>query len=181
MDKSFKIDSKEDIAYLFLSVIVLFLFLSFTSLDGHLRAMFRENVGYFTAPENGLVFTKEQIKNMNWGSSTSLGVNSVGEERLYCFSVVDNKVKNLRFADILKDSDQTSVSGACYDKYGKIDGFVHTHPDNIRKLSKEDKKFEGTIKYTCVQYDEIVANMDGKLFGLDCYNKDLEEEEVLIT
>jgi len=65
VDKSFVPDTKEDLFYISLSLVVLFLFVTQTTLDGQVRALFREKVGYFSSPEANLTFTEEQVDNLN--------------------------------------------------------------------------------------------------------------------
>lgn len=168
-DKPFVPDHPEDWLYLGLAVVAILFFSVFTTLDGQVRAVFRENFGYFSSPAADLTFTEEQINNMNWGSQTSLGFRPLGDERLYCFSVEDKRVSNLRFADRIGESDLASISGTCYDVFGEIDGFVHSQPEGSNELSEEDKDLESDVSFTCIQHDEIVESPTGKVSGLNCW------------
>lgn len=183
VDKPFTVDSKEDVLYLSLGIIAILAFTFYGSLDAQLRAVYREKTGYFSTPEAELTFTEEQINNINWGSQTSLGVDPVGDERLYCLVVDEGVVSNVRPVDDIRESQYGSISGACYDIYGSVDGFVHTQPEGISSLSEEDKDLEGDIDYTCIQFDEIVKSPTGVVSGLNCWmpeNGDFRPIEVEI-
>lgn len=171
VDKPFVPDHPEDWIYIGLALSIAVIgFSYFTTLDGQARALYRENIGYFSSPEANLTFNEEQVDRLNWGSQSSVGFEAVGDERLYCLVVNDGIVSNVRFADTIEESDRVSISGACYDQFGDVDGFIHTQPDGSDELSDEDKNLESATQYSCIQYDEIVESPTGKVSGLKCWD-----------
>lgn len=184
MDKQFVPDTKEDWFYLIFGTIIIILIVSSTTtFDAQLRSLFSSQTFSVAASEEKIIFDQEDIDFMNQASVTSLGGTAVADERLYCMVIDGNRVTNLRLSDQIYDSSLTSVSGACFDVLGTIDGFTHTQPGFSGALSDEDKRIESDIDYTCIQYDEIVTTVTGNIYGINCWkieNDQFNEIEVVI-
>lgn len=148
-------------------------FVFFSGLDSQLEYMVSTPGDYFsfTGNENksGVYFNQDDIELMNEVSSRSLGSDAVADERLYCGETTNQVVNDFRFADSIKGSSLTSVSGSCIKP---VDIWVHSQPDGSSTLSEEDMDLESTgSSYTCIQYSEItVSPFTGKLNGLNCWD-----------
>lgn len=141
----------------------------YTELDAHVRFLADDKLDYLEETEKDLVFPEDSVDRMNWASENSLGLGAVADERLFCFDVVDSQVRNLKLVDDIEKSKTTSVSGRCFEQATDIAGFAHTHPDFSKELSEEDKEVPPGIRYTCIQYGEIVASPSGSVYGLNCW------------
>jgi len=188
--------SLQDLIHLFIGIVLLagvvgFALASNPHVDAQYRFVLREGLDAFGDNESAdLTFTGKQSEMINSVSSTSYGPDPVGDERLFCMKVDDGVVTELRFADNISESTQTSISGSCTNLYSsnEFDGFLHTQPSYSDELSDEDKDLESSIDYTCIAFDSIVK-VGGEVGGLKCWevtdSKDsgygFEEIEVGIT
>lgn len=167
-------DHPEDIVYLAIPTLAVIGLLAgmiyYTELDAHVRFAVDEQLGYMAETEKDLVFAEDSVDRMNWAASNSLGVGAIADERLFCFDVVDGHVRNLKLVDDINESKITSVSGRCFERATDIAGFAHTHPDFNKELSDEDKDVPPGIRYTCIQYAEIVESPSGSVYGLNCWD-----------
>jgi len=177
----------EDWIYLvFSGVVVLFavgfVLVSNPQADAQYRFVLREGLDAFGDNESAdLAFAQEDISIVNQISANSVGHDSVGDERLFCFREKDGVVTELRFADNISESSEDAVSGSCTTTYSAegFDGWMHTHPGYSDELSEEDEDLESpeSTQFTCIVFDEVVE-INGEVGGLKCWKvTDSEDSE----
>lgn len=167
-------DPVENTFFIGIALVLGLLLIAFnTHVDAQAKFLVSDTSAYFTSSTDNesLSFQGEMIDNMNWVSQTSLGSDAVGDERLFCGSVNNGEVTELRFADTIKESSSTSISGGCYSLYGEnFNIFVHTQPGGSSMLSEEDKSLETDIDYTCIAFEEMaVSPVTQRVNGLNCW------------
>lgn len=160
------------------SVVLGSAMIMFTTMDGHVRFAASNPGAYFGFSSSDgnaseLVFDRDAQRLMNDVSRFSVGqVQDVAaDERLFCFGVVDGRVRAFRLADNIMESEEDKISGGCRERLNiAVDGFVHSQPGHSSELSKEDKSLESpSIDYTCIQFAEIVVSPSGAVGGLRCW------------
>ncbi|MDY6778586.1 MAG: hypothetical protein SVU32_08015 [Candidatus Nanohaloarchaea archaeon] len=189
-DRLWSIDSKEDVIFLLVPLLLLTALIygvvSYTTLDGHIRFLTQDAAGYFASVNTssaGIVFTENQVQHLNWANRNSLGLGAVADERLYCLTVVNSVVSRVKPVDDIRTSQVDQVSGRCIQHFGTVDGFLHTHPDHVCRLSQEDRDMPRSTDVTCVQCGEVVVSPTGAVSGLRCWQEldgELAEIEVAV-
>ncbi|NUB91107.1 hypothetical protein HT576_08745 [Haloterrigena sp. SYSU A121-1] len=171
---------------LLIGVVLLF---SFTDAGMYVRFALSQPTGSLSLAETAgnetdadLYWKMEQVELMNEVSSESLGVRPRSSERLYCFTIIDNRVSDFRLADTIVESDMHSVSGKCSNGVslrGRQYGILHTHPYYNSELSDEDRSIESSqISVTCIQFDEV-NEIGGGVYGVNCWKVVREDSEKL--
>lgn len=168
-DKSFRIDSREDVVYIVVSLFVGAVMAAvFTPVDAWTTFAIADTAAFLTpAGEADIVFDNEDVSLMNQHSEYAVGIGAFAGERLYCFNMVSNEATRFRSADFTQQSTLRSVSGSCT---SPVEGFVHSQPDLNGQPSAEDLRLESDTPYQCIQYSAVTSSpITGQVSGLNCW------------
>jgi hypothetical protein len=176
-------DSRMELAAdIVLAVLIIGAFTFFTGLDAQINYIASAPEDYFLSSantqDNSITFNQDQIELMNSASKNSLGSNTIGAERGFCGGIRNGNVRKFRLADIIQESDRTSISFACGQPFEIA---VHSQPDGSSELSEEDRDMSGEAKVevTCIQFSEISSSpLTSELYGISCFNPSNDFKEI---